>query len=288
VQKSWIQPSLLFKIDSSTATLLVLTLPTTLKETKAMIMTDNVGESLLSFKRKNDPVSGNRATNVAPKVAVISTEEKVVSMKGKGVKSSEKSTKHKQDSVPTVTASSTQTPTPNPDLAKSECGILGTENIADNLDVVIRRGIPGFVNRLVDSKNGHYFHDVGDRLLTRENNKVGEKVVETLIDVVNAEPEYQSSVGARKKQRKVDQTQSRTNHDEDTGTVTSSTSEVLIQQCCHEVSDVMVQLATKVNEKRPDSECEELFTAANVFVLELIKARFSDGYKQENTSTHRS
>jgi hypothetical protein len=177
------------------------------------MMNDHVGESLLSFKRKNAAVSGNRAANVAPKVAVVSTEDKVMyTMKGKGVTSSEKSTKHKQDSVPTVTESTT----PDPDLAKSEYGIEENKN-ADNLDVVNRRVIPGFVT-LVDP-SGRYFLNVGDRRLTRENNKVGE----TLIDVVNTEQEYQRSVGATNKRRKVDQTQSRTNPEDDTSIIIETT-----------------------------------------------------------------
>jgi hypothetical protein len=243
----------------------------TLDDTKAM-MTDHVGESLLSFKPKNAAVSGNRPTNSGPKVAVVSTEDKVMSMKGKGVTSSEKSTKHKQDSVPTVTESTT----PDPDLAKSEYGIEENKN-ADNLDVVNRRVIPGFVT-LVDP-SGRYFLDVGDRRLTRENNKVGE----TLIDVVNTEQEYQRSVGATNKRRKVDQTQSRTNPEDDTSII--SRGDVLIQQCCHEVSTVMVPLATKVNETLTDSECEELFTAANVLLLEQVKASNSMGYRRVNHFT---
>jgi hypothetical protein len=127
--------------------------------------------------------------------------------------------------------------------------------IVSNIVDVIRRGSPngGFVKQ---DPSGHYWLEVGDRLAR-------EKVGQTLRDALSTQ--YRSSRGAKNMRRKMDQTQSRNQED------TTTTSELLIEQCNYEVSAVMVQLTTEVNEDLPDAKCEELFTAANVAILEKVK-----------------
>ena len=127
--------------------------------------------------------------------------------------------------------------------------------IVSNIVDVIRRDSPdgGFVKH---DPSGRYWFKVGDRLAR-------EKVGQTLRDALSTQ--YRSSTSAKNMRKKHRAQSSKKEED------TTTTSERLINEYNYEVSAVIAQLTTEVNEDLADAKCEELYTAANVALLEEIK-----------------